>query len=131
MTLKGRLTVEIAEVTPSLNQLVRMHWAKRRKLRPQYAWAVRAAASDAGWAVGGDMYPVLAPKMQVRITSYRAKTLDYDNLVGGMKPLVDALKDACLLRDDSPEWANISYVQVAGKERKTVVELEVMRWKET
>lgn len=121
---KKHLRVTIEGVTPSLNQLVRMHWSKRRKLRPQYAWAIRVAMLEAGWAEEGDLYPELAPKMRVQIVSHRSAELDRDNLVGGAKPLVDALKDVHVIRDDSPAWAEVEYIQVVDKANKTVIDLE-------
>lgn len=48
---------------------------------------------------------------RVTITSVRKRELDYGNLVGGAKPVPDALVNAGWLRDDSPAWAEIAYYQ--------------------
>jgi len=121
---RQHLRIVIEGVTPSLNKYLGMHWAQRRKLRPQYAWAVRVAMLEAGWAEEGDLYPELTPKMKVQITSHRKALLDRDNLVGGAKPLIDALKDVHAIRDDSPAWVSIEYIQVVDKGNKTVIDLE-------
>lgn len=121
---KKHLRVTIDGVTPSLNKYLGMHWAQRRKLRPQYAWAIRAAMIESGWAEDGDMYPARAPKMRVQITSHRKALLDRDNLIGGAKPLVDALKDVHAIRDDTESWATIEWLQVVDKANKTVIDLE-------
>jgi Holliday junction resolvase RusA-like endonuclease len=50
-------------------------------------------------------------KMSVVITSYRKRLLDLDNLVGGAKPLIDALCDMGLIVDDSPDWLDLEVKQ--------------------
>jgi hypothetical protein len=119
--MRRHLRVTIDGVTPSLNKLLGMHWQDRRKLRPQYAWALKVAMQEADWAEPDD---ALAPRMRVQITSHRKALLDHDNLVGGAKPLVDALKDVGAIRGDSEEWADIEYLQVVDKTRKTVIDME-------
>jgi len=121
---RQHLRIVIDGVTPSLNKYLGMHWTQRRKLRPQYAWAIRVAMLEAGWAEQCDLYPELAPRMRVQITSHRKALLDRDNLIGGMKPLVDALKDVHAIRDDSPAWVSIEYIQVVDKTHKTVIDME-------
>lgn len=41
------------------------------------------------------------PKARIRIVRHFWRTLDYDGLVGSMKPIVDALVTAGVLEDDS------------------------------
>lgn len=43
-----------------------------------------------------------AARVLVRIVSCRVKLLDVDNLYGGAKPYVDALRYCGAIRDDSP-----------------------------
>lgn len=50
----------------------------------------------------------------VREYAGREKIRDYGNLVGGAKPLVDALVAVGLLIDDSPEWSEQIYEQIRG-----------------
>lgn len=102
----------------SLNQLLRQHWATRRKHLEDWEWAIKAAFNG--------LPPRAKGRMRVRITSYRTKFLDKDNLIGGAKPLVDALRNQGLIKDDSPQHVEIEYhqIKVRGDHAKTVVELE-------
>lgn len=47
----------------------------------------------------------------VCITRYSTRSLDKDNLVGGVKPLCDALRASGLLRDDDPDSMLLSVRQ--------------------
>jgi hypothetical protein len=125
--VRQHLRVTIDGVTPSLNKLLGMHWQARRKLRPQYAWAIKVAMIEAGWSAELEMWPELPPKMRVQITSHRKALLDKDNLVGGAKPLLDALKDVHAIRNDSPDWVTVEYLQVVDKAQKTVIDMEPMK----
>ena len=66
-------------------------------------------------------------KMRVQVSVYHARKYDLDNLWGSQKPVLDALKNIGLIRDDSEEWLQLDApTQVIGKERKTVVTLEAL-----
>lgn len=45
----------------------------------------------------------LPARLQVRITSYRWKFVDPDNICGGAKYLIDCLKHCGAIQDDSPQ----------------------------
>jgi len=98
----------IERVTPSNNVLLRTHW--RQKGRDQKIWdqLVRAACGRR---------PDATTKQHVTITRYSPPSatgwipLDYDNLVGGAKPLVDALTHAGVIVGDKPEWVKVEYGQ--------------------
>lgn len=49
----------------------------------------------------------------IRIFGGRERAYDKDNLIGGCKALVDAMK-GLLIEDDSPDKCNIVYDQVRG-----------------
>lgn len=89
---------------PSLNEWQRMHWAKRKRFKDELRIEVLAHSRRK------NIMPADMPR-SVRIVRYSAGTLDRDNLVGGCKPLVDALVRNRLLVDDSPEWCDVSYIQ--------------------
>lgn len=60
----------------------------------------------------------------VHIASFRptAKLLDDGNLKGGCKPLIDAIVDAGLLRDDDVKSCEIHYHQYKKiREEKTLI----------
>jgi len=63
---------------------------------------------------------------QIDITRYGAKKLDKTNLVGGMKPLEDALCYLGLMRDDDPDSSNLDAHQIIAKvgERGMLIELK-------
>ncbi len=102
----------------SLNKLLRQHWQIRRRHIAKWGWAIKTGF------IGSP--PPAQGRMKVRITSYRARFLDHDNLVGGAKPLVDAMCRQGLIKDDSPAWVEIDYqqIKVGRGEQKTVVVLE-------
>jgi hypothetical protein len=73
-----------------------------------------------GGARGEETSPQRA---HLRITRFGQRLLDDDNLRGGAKPLIDCLKEAGLLHDDSPEWLTLDVKQErvpAGMERTEV-----------
>lgn len=111
-------------VTPSLNQVKRWQHAGQ-------GW--RLAEIRRGWhfellnrsalVVGRERRVPPIVKCRVEIIRYGSRGLDYDNLVGGAKGLVDTLVRTGWLRDDSAKWAAIEYRQEKCKrgEEKTVV----------
>lgn len=72
--------------------------------------------------------PRRAIRPVLRITSFRCRPLDKDNLYRGAKPLLDGLRYAGLISGDSE--AEIDYEAVQQKvahrcDEKTVIELEL------
>jgi hypothetical protein len=64
-------------------------------------------------------------RVVVRITRQATRLLDADNLAGGCKPLIDQLRYARLIPDDSPEQVEITFTQTKVKKGQegTLVEL--------
>ena len=63
----------------------------------------------------------------VRITSYRCRLLDPDNLAGGCKYAIDAIRKAKVIKDDREKDIRLEIFQVkvkTRKEEKTVIEVE-------
>ena len=54
----------------------------------------------------------------------RGKVRDRGNLIGGCKPLIDALTIAGLIVDDSPEWIEDHYAQERAAVAATVITIE-------
>lgn len=119
----GRYSFLIKRDPPSLNRrlvntLTGGHRYRREKatwmfeirairLAKRVPYAYRAATDRSSW-------PVAEGKRRItiaRLYSGRQKQRDVDNLAGGMKPVVDAMVAEGLLRDDSPEYAEIYYQQ--------------------
>ncbi len=115
--------------TPSLNQYLAMHWRTRAKLKSKMLMAVltqHTVAARVGWSRNWVVFAVgLDKKALVRITRYGSRMLDDDNFRGGAKPLVDALKDAGLIVDDSPKWMTAEYKQVKCTRKEAWTEVEV------
>lgn len=66
-------------------------------------------------------------RITVRITSFRRRLLDPDNLVGGAKYLVDGLRYAGLIPGDRPDQIELQVRQVKVSnetEEKTEIELQ-------
>jgi Holliday junction resolvase RusA-like endonuclease len=59
----------------------------------------------------------------IRLYSGREREWDYGNLVGGCKPVLDAMKAAGLIVDDSPKWSEQIYKQERGAESGLRVEV--------
>ena len=62
----------------------------------------------------------------VRITSYRCRLLDPDNLAGGCKYAIDAIRKAKVIPDDREQDIRLEVYQATcatRKEEKTVIEV--------
>jgi len=109
------INVTIKTLTPSLNKLLRMHWAERKKQKDDLAWEVYAELEkrNPGYEV-----MLIPQKARLEITSYRKSFLDKDNFIGGLKQLVDVIKELRLIYDDSPEYITLKAEQRIEKKRK-------------
>lgn len=94
-------------IPPSNNKIKHMHWAKYRRIREAFAWALQRELIQTGYPC----LPRKAPKMRVQISVHsrgaRKRRLDEDNLWGGCKPLIDAMRDVFLIRNDSRVWIEL------------------------
>ncbi len=110
------IEIEIPEVAPSLNKLIRLHWAARRKLQQKWAWMVISKRPAI----------TMAPKKaKVIINRQSPHLLDTDNLYGASKIIVDALKAAALIQGDDPARLNLVCTQNRGKaETKITVQVD-------
>lgn len=69
-----------------------------------------------------------SPRIVVRIASFRVRLLDPDNLAGGAKYIVDGLRYAGLIPDDSPDQIilEVSQKKVTNRNQElTSVEIEL------
>jgi hypothetical protein len=65
-------------------------------------------------------------RVTLRIERVSTKLQDFDNFVGGTKPLTDQLRYSGLIHDDDPESINANYSQQRCKHRadeKTIIEI--------
>ena len=121
-------TVTIAKRTPSLNETGRWAWQGGRSgsgWRKRWELQIWGGLLRSAFGAGRN-----ETRMRLTVTSYRLKLCDPDNLKGGMKVLVDALRRSGMLVDDSPEWLDFpepAQVRVRHRhQQKTVVTLEAL-----
>ena len=105
----------IKTLTPSLNKLLNMHFRERMRLKERLAWEVYAELNN----VNPDYEVCITPqKLYLIIISHRKSFLDKDNFIGGLKVLIDVIKDLRLIYDDSPEFLTLRGMQMIEKKRK-------------
>jgi hypothetical protein len=75
----------------------------RHRLGKRLEIAIRMLARDIPPATG---------KRHLTIERHSSGTVDKDGLYGGCKPLIDAIKRAGLIVDDSPDHCELEVVQV-------------------
>lgn len=110
------IEIQVPEVAPSLNRLVRMHWAARNRLLKKWQWIVWAEV----YRLGGPSGMKFHGKVRVRITRRSHHLLDADNLHGAAKLVLDALKTAKVIEDDSPEHIELHCEQESGSAQTTI-----------
>lgn len=113
MTSAFRIVIPIA--TPSLNELLGMHFGARLRLSKKIHIMV---------ALCGHGIPKATSKRHLTIERHGKRQLDKDNLYGGAKLLIDVLKKRGMITDDSPEHVELEVTQVKlskGEHPYTVV----------
>jgi hypothetical protein len=111
------ITLDIPMATPSLNETRYKHWtayARQKKLWRRQIWAARVATAQ--------RFAVTPQRAKVTIERH-GKLLDVDNFLGGLKPIIDALKGESLIQDDSPKHLQLVTTQFEGAPR-TVITVE-------
>ena len=93
----------------SRNILDRQHWAVKKRSKQEFALFIRNQMRLRR------IPPCDCATYKVSILSLRKKKLDYDNLVGGCKQLIDALIDEKFIYDDSPDYLEIDFAQTIVK----------------
>jgi hypothetical protein len=109
--LAVRIVFAIRTIPPSLNEYERMHYIKRHKLS-------RVFEKEIFYTLIGLFPAPIKPaekKRRLIIDVHRRRLLDYDRLVGGCVPLVDAIKHLGLIVDDRPKWLDSEYRQTLVK----------------
>lgn len=101
------LMIEIVRVPPSPNYLLGKHWRFRHRntdvWKEEVAWAVFGKAPQ-------------RPYLKARVTIERRSRgqLDPDNLVASVKPVIDALRYARVLLDDTADHLELKVTQSRG-----------------
>ena len=89
-------TIRLPYTKPPLNLNDRMHWRKKAAV----VKAVRAYVG--GMAIY--MKPFQTVRVELHYVPRDKRRRDADNLVATLKPCLDGLVDAGVIRDDSPEY---------------------------
>lgn len=97
------LRLEIPEAPPSLNKSLRTYRHQRDKINKHWynlLW----------YLTSGKRPPRPLRKAKIKITRHFYRTLDYDGLVGSLKPVVDGLTHAGIIIDD--KWSVVGAWEV-------------------
>jgi hypothetical protein len=96
------ITVD-GHLPPSLNRLMRMHWAKRVRLRNDFYMLMKALTRKED-ARALKAWKELNLKVKIQMEVGTPKLYDEDNLNALAKWPLDYLVSSGLVRNDSPEW---------------------------
>ncbi len=118
--LPYRRTFLLRRRIPSQNQFHYAHWRKYAAERDAWFLLLRAQLAPRAQP---PQWPV-----RIRLHSFRTRLLDYANLVGGAKPIPDALMRLGYLKDDSPRWFHADYHQTLVAKAEERTELEFLLW---
>lgn len=121
-----RAKIDIPRVTPSLNQWQRLHWRRRSALRRRFGEDLLVAMQARRRLERHRLARLKKTESPLRVTIVRhgKRLLDPDNLVGGAKPLIDAMRDLGLIVDDDPAHLELTVKQQKAKEPKMLVLIE-------
>lgn len=111
ITIKRRLP-------PSLNTYLTMHWRKRQELKTTWEELIRT-----------EWVRMRRPKFTgpvelyywLEFDTYRHR--DFDNYVGGTKPLTDALKGTFIVDDSAKHVRSVTVHFVQGNVKQTGIEI--------
>lgn len=113
----GEMAFFIVGHPPTPNVMTRWGWQQRarerRTWRDAAAWSARAALSNS--TLRGEMVPMA---IHVEFEYLIKRTRDRDNLIASLKPVIDGLVDARILKDDNPtELVRLTVSEKVGKDR--------------
>lgn len=101
------ITLDIPEASPSMNEHKWKHWSQHLKLRRHWSMLVMVAKNQSG--IGN---PDPYENSTVTITREGYRMLDADNFVGGLKSLIDSLREQRLIKDDDPAHMTLITLQI-------------------
>lgn len=99
--------LEILRVPLALNEMLRIGWRHRHRHNQLWNQEVFYALQQAGYMQPRTPYP----RARVTIDRGGRREMDPDNLVGTIKPVVDALRYAHVLVDDSSKHIELVVTQ--------------------
>jgi len=111
-----KLTLPLA---PSQNDLLRMHWSKRKKKQKEIGWLIVQQVGNRSAALCGVHVTITRKSVGVEP--------DPDNLTASAKLILDALQRVNVIKDDSPQYISLAVEWERAKKRVeqgTVVTIE-------
>lgn len=112
-----RITLTVKGWLPErLNELLRSHWRVRTKATERAAQLIGTERFLAGIPIGCE------ERRRVSVTYHQPAGVADDD--ARWKVLLDGLKGAGLLKDDSPAWCEMGTVATVRGEMRTVIVLE-------
>lgn len=118
------VTFEIAGCPPSFANR-RGHWAVLARMKGH--WRQQAGMVGKSARNAAQVGPATGPRVVTILMHRAAFTLDMDNAFAAVKPVVDGLKDAGLIMDDTPALLELRVQQTRAshrKEQKTEITVE-------
>lgn len=115
MAKKPTDIIELPLKVESRNVLDRQHWAVKRKSKGIWGLFIRNQMKLRG------IEKAKCKKYKICILSYRKKKLDPDNLVGGVKSLLDAMIEEEFIFDDSSEYIDLHVEQHISNTYLTII----------
>ena len=102
--------ITIPQATPSPNELNKMHFMERHRLKQTFGWLLAGALNKQP-----KIPKATGPRILI-IERHGKKAMDQDNLAGGCKALIDCIKDKGLILDDSPDLCRMEFRQVVSRQ---------------
>jgi len=112
-------TFTIPIPTPSLNEIQGHHWAWAATNKETLGWYLAAALNRI------QPIPRAKGKRTLAICRHGKGSLDRDNLVGGCKWLVDAIKQRGLILDDCDASCHLVVTQVVNRKIAPYTEITI------
>lgn len=103
------LSMTIKRAPISLNKLMGMHWAAKRRLKDSWA-------GELEWPTAEEKAKHRRIVKFTRLVGPRERRFDDDNFIGGCKPIRDVLVSMGYILDDDDAGAEFEYSQVSSPE---------------
>jgi Holliday junction resolvase RusA-like endonuclease len=108
-------------LAPSQNQLLRMHWAKRKKTQKDLQWLIVQQVGNRSSALRGVHVTITRKSVGVEP--------DPDNLTASAKLILDALQRTNIIKDDSPKSISLKVMwERALKKTDQGTLIEIEKW---
>jgi Holliday junction resolvase RusA-like endonuclease len=108
-------------LAPSQNQLLRMHWAKRKKTQKDLQWLIVQQVGNRSSALRGVHVAITRKSVGVEP--------DPDNLTASAKLILDALQRVNVIKDDSPKNISLKVMwEKASKKTDQGTLVEIEKW---